>query len=137
MKKQDEKITNQLRGNGFDKYIDEAEKILNNEQKFEQLLQRLEVKMRKIPKCGNLLANVPVLASLLNHYFHKTYTKAPIGTILAVLTAIIYLVAPIDVVSDLIVGVGYLDDAGVMAACMALIMDDIDEYKEWRENKDQ
>lgn len=132
MEKQNKDTMEQLRGNGFDKYIDEAEKVLSNEQKFEQLLQRLEVKLKKIPKCGNVLANAPIFASLLNNYFHKKYTKVPIGTIGAILVAVIYLVAPIDIVPDWIVGAGYLDDAGVMALCLTLIKSDIDEYQEWR-----
>ena len=117
---------------GLYKYYRKAKKLLCNEKKLEQFLNRLETKLTKIPKCGGKLAYAPVFASLLNSYFHKTYTKAPIGTIIALLAALIYLVVPVDVLPDFIPGFGYLDDAGVLIACVALIKSDIDEYQEWR-----
>ena len=133
MKKQKKNTMEQIREKGVEqKYIDEAEKVLSNEQKFEQLLGRLEVKLKKIPKCGNALANAPIFASLLNNYFHKKYTRVPVGTIGAILVAVIYLITPVDIVPDWIVGLGYLDDAAIMAMCLELIKSDIEEYQEWR-----
>lgn len=117
---------------GLLKYYDKAKALLCNEKKMEKFLVRLENKLRKIPKCGGKLAYAPVFASLLNNYFHKTYTKVPVGTIIAALAALMYLVVPIDAIPDFIVGLGYLDDAGVMVACVALIKSDVDEYQEWR-----
>lgn len=114
------------------KYYVKAKRLLCNEKKIEKFLLRLEAKIKKIPKCGNKLANVPIFASLLNNYLHKTYTKAPLGTIIAVVAALLYLVAPIDAFPDFIPFFGYFDDAGIMATCLALVKSDIEEYRSWR-----
>lgn len=114
------------------KYYDKAKLLLCNEQKLERFLNRLEKKLKKIPKWGNKLSYATIYASFLNSYFHKTYTKAPIGIIIAILSALIYLVSPMDLLPDFILGLGYLDDAGAMATCFSLIKSDIDKYQEWR-----
>ena len=114
--------------NGFQ----EAEQLLQNEDKLERFLQKLEKKLKVIPKVGDKLAEVPVMASLLKSYISKEYTDIPLGTIVAVISALSYFVSPIDIIPDTIPGVGHLYDAFVIAACLRLIEDDIHDYLKWR-----
>lgn len=111
---------------------DAAEKLLNDQDKMERFLQRLESKLKVIPVAGNALADVPIMVSLLRNYVKKEYTDIPIGTILAVISALIYFVSPIDLVPDVIPGAGYIDDAVVITACWKLVDSDIQEYIKWR-----
>lgn len=60
------------------------------------------------------------------------YQDAPIGTIIAILSALIYFVSPIDIVPDSIPIIGYFDDAAVVAACWGLVESDVEEYLKWR-----
>lgn len=114
------------------KGYEEAEKLLENEDKLERFLQRLEKKLKIIPIAGDKLAVVPVMASLLKNYAEKEYTDIPIGTIIAIISALMYFVSPIDFVPDSIPVLGYFDDAAVVAACWKLVQSDVDEYVEWR-----
>lgn len=116
----------------LEKGYKEAEKLLENEDKFERFLQRLEKKLKIIPIAGDKLAVVPVMASLLKNYAEKEYTDIPIGTIIAIISALMYFVSPIDFVPDSIPVLGYFDDAAVVAACWKLVQSDVDEYVEWR-----
>lgn len=61
-------------------------------------------------------------------YVKKEYTDIPIGTIIAILSALIYFVSPIDFIPDSIPGIGYLDDVAVVAVCWNLVSSDIKEY---------
>ena len=116
----------------LEKGYKEAEKLLENEDKLERFLQRLEKKLKIIPIAGDKLAVVPVMASLLKIYAEKEYTDIPIGTIIAIIRALMYFVSPIDFVPDSIPVLGYFDDAAVVAACWKLVQSDVDEYVEWR-----
>lgn len=87
--------------------------MLNNQAKMEQFLKRLEKKLKTIPLAGNKLACVPVMASLVRSYVKKDYTDIPIGSIIAIVSALIYFVSPIDIVPDSILVIGYFDDVAV------------------------
>ena len=59
----------------------------------------------------------------------------PYKVILAVVSVLIYWIAPVDLIPDFIPGIGYVDDAAVVALALKLIKDDLDTYKEWKKNK--
>ena len=80
---------------------------------------------------------VPTLVSLVRNYIKKEYTEAPIGTIIAIVSALIYVLSPADAIPDFIPGVGYVDDALVIAACLKLIDSDLKEYQRWREKNNK
>ena len=109
-----------------------AEELLKQPEKVEILLQRIEKKLKKIPKVGDSLAMVPIMISLIRSYLRKEYDKAPVGSIIAIVSALIYLATPIDLIPDFIVGLGIVDDATVLAMCYVLVDDDIKEYEKWR-----
>lgn len=109
-----------------------AEKMLKDVDEVERFLQRLEKKLKTIPLAGDKLADVPIMASLVRSYIKKEYTDIPIGTIIAILAALIYFVSPIDIVPDSIPVIGYFDDAAVVAACWNLVESDVKEYQDWR-----
>ena len=119
----------------LEKGYEKAEIILQDEDKIERLLQRLEKKLQSIPKIGDKLSHIPVFASLVKSYVKKEYTEVPIGTIVAVISALAYFVSPVDLIPDILPGVGHIDDAAVVAACLVLVDTDIEEYIKWRDSR--
>ena len=109
-----------------------AEKLLKEPDKVEELLDRLELKLKVIPKLGGLLSNIPVMIAMVRDFIHKKYDKAPLGTIIAIVSALIYVLNPFDIIPDVIPGVGQIDDVLVVSACISLIGSDIEEYQEWK-----
>ena len=77
------------------------------------------------------------MASLIKSYVKKEYTDVPIGTIIAVISALTYVISPIDLIPDSIPVLGYFDDAAVVAACWKLVESDIEEYTQWREKNNK
>ena len=106
--------------------------MLHDENKLEIFLQKIENKLTIVPIVGNALSYIPVMISMIRSYVRKEYTEIPIGSIISMISALIYFVSPVDIISDFLPVVGYLDDAAVVAACIKLVKSDIDDYKQWR-----
>lgn len=118
--------------------IDEskAQAKLSNTSKIEYKLKKLENKLTSIPKLGGALSYVPTMISMVNAYIHKQYHDVPVYSIAAMLIALLYVLSPVDIIPDVIPGVGLLDDAAVVGFCLKLVKDDLDDYKEWRDSSD-
>ena len=118
----------------LEKGYGKAELILTDEGKLERFLQRLEKKLQSIPKIGDKLSHIPIFASLVKSYVKKEYTEVPVGTIVAVISALVYFASPIDLIPDVIPGAGHIDDVAVVGACLVLVDTDIKDYIKWRDS---
>ena len=70
---------------------------------------------------------------MLKDFATRKYTEVPIGTIIAIVGTLLYILNPIDIIPDFIPVAGYLDDASIIARCIKAIKVDIDKYKAFRE----
>lgn len=111
---------------------EEAACILEDQDQVERLLQRLEKRLVDIPVAGEALSNLPALISLVRSYAKGEYKDIPVGAVVAVVAAILYVASTIDLVPDIIPLAGYLDDAAVVAACLSFVGTDLEEYRAWR-----
>ena len=84
-----------------------AEKLLNDKDKMDEFLERLEKKLKLIPLAGTTLAMIPILVQMLKSYVKKEYTSIPLGSIIAIISTLLYWLAPIDIIPDTIPGAGY------------------------------
>lgn len=116
------------------KGYESAEKLLNNQDAIERFLQRLEKKLKVIPLAGDILANITIMVSLVRSFIKKEYRDIPIGSIIAITSALIYFVSPIDILPDSIPVLGYIDDAAVIGVCWKLVGSDVEEYVKWRKD---
>ena len=139
---EDDKIKNEITEEEAKEEIEkgrvEATKLLENPDKLEEFLQKLERKMKKIPAVGNTFSLVPAMISLVRSYAKKEYTVVPLGTIVGIVSALIYIFSPIDLIPDPIPVVGLTDDAAVLLTFLrAGAKSDIEDYKKWRENNNK
>ena len=130
------KITKKQAKEEYEKGCEEAEELLKSPDKLEKLLQKLEKKLKVIPLVGETFSIVPAMISLVRSYIKKEYTEIPLGSIVGIISALIYILSPIDVIPDAVPGAGYIDDATVLLICLkAGAKDDIKDYQKWREKK--
>ena len=111
----------------------QSEALLNDKDELDNFLQRLEQKINDMPFVGKKFSMIPVMISLVKNYVQGKYTTVPYGTILAVLSALVYFLFPIDIIPDFIPLAGYLDDMAVVGLCMNMVSIDIETYEKWRQ----
>lgn len=94
-------------------------------------LPKLENKFRIIPVVGETLTIFTSLISLSIKYAKKEYPDFPLGSAIAIIIMLGYSIYPMDIIPDIIIGVGQLDDIGVILACWKLVKSDVEDYRNW------
>ena len=122
----------------------EAEVILDDEEMSNEFLNQAEEKAKKTTgknfyskrmSARDFVSYVSLFTSLVRSYVKKEYKDIPVGTIVAVVAALLYFVSPIDILPDFIPGIGYIDDAAVVAFSFMNLKSDLDRYRRWKENR--
>lgn len=104
-------------------------KVLRNEQDIDK-------KMSGTQALKALLAQGRLLLSLVKDYVTGAYREVPYWVIGAAAFALVYVLSPIDALPDIIPGVGFLDDAAVLAMCLKLVETELSRYKAWKETRE-
>lgn len=86
----------------------------------------------KLPKLRQWMEHGKVMLAMVKDYATGRYREVPYWAISAAALALLYVLNPVDVIPDLIPGLGYLDDATVVAFCLKLMERELERYKEWR-----
>lgn len=115
--------------------LQKAEEFIRDEDKLESLLEQLEKKLKTVPVAGGALSYIPALISLVRSFVKREYRKVPVATLLAIVATLLYWLAPMDVLMDIIPGIGFVDDAAVIAGALSMVKKDLNEYMMWRRSK--
>lgn len=115
--------------------LQKAEEFIRDEDKLESLLEQLEKKLKTVPVAGGALSYIPALISLVRSFVKREYRKVPMATLLAIVATLLYWLAPMDVLMDIIPGIGFVDDAAVIAGALSMVKKDLNEYMMWRRSK--
>lgn len=120
---------------------DEArEELENKSQKVgdddvQKVLARKEDIKAKFESSGYLnrfINELKLMFSMIQDYWNGDYREVPWMTIAAVVAALLYVLSPVDLIPDFIPGIGLIDDAAVVAACLNMIQTDFEAYKAWK-----
>lgn len=113
---------------------EEAKATIGDEDKFEKLIQKLEKALKSVPYFGEYLSDIAWIISLVRSYIKKEYTEVPMGTIISIVSTLIYIASPVDLIPDPIPGIGYIDDMMLLGWVLKSIHSDVEEYKKWRDD---
>ena len=74
--------------------------------------------------------------SLLKDRVEGRYLETPWRVIAALVGALLYVLSPLDVISDFIPVAGFLDDAAVFAAGVTFAGKDLEKYRAWKREQE-
>ena len=118
--------------NSLNENKEKAKAYLDDDEKMEKLFRDFEDKLKLIPKIGNRASDIAVLLSLIRAYIKKQYTDVSPSTVMLAVAGLIYVVTPVDLIPDYILGPGLLDDAAVIGIVLQAIQMDLNKYKKWQ-----
>ena len=101
----------------------------------ERVLARKEDLDRKAEQSGPLnefVNELKLMFAMVQDYWNGDYREVPWMTVAAIVGALIYVISPVDLIPDFIPGIGLVDDAAVVAACLKVVQTDFEVYKEWK-----
>ena len=110
-----------------------AKKVTDNDlEKVIAQADKIEEKFKAKGPLGRFIVDVKVLISLVKDYCNGSYREIPWWTIAAVVTALLYVLNPVDLIPDFIPVIGLVDDALIVSVCLLAIEQDLARYKEWK-----
>jgi uncharacterized membrane protein YkvA (DUF1232 family) len=114
--------------------LQEGAKKIKKEDLQKVLSKQKEIEEKFLPAglLGGLFFDVELLISLIQDYDSGKYQEIPWESVAGILTALLYVISPVDLIPDFIPLIGTLDDAVVVAVCLKLVKKDLDAYTFWK-----
>lgn len=78
-----------------------------------------------------------MLLPLIRDYLKGTYRDVSAKSIVIFILTLAYVISPIDLIPDWIIGFGQLDDLAILAFGLHLLEKDLLKYKEWKSRINQ
>lgn len=80
---------------------------------------------------ARVAADLRAMLRLSRAWALREYTTVPWKVVLYILAAIVYFVNPIDLIPDVLTGIGFIDDAAVVGAVVRSIHAQLDDFRRW------
>ena len=82
-----------------------------------------------------LFQDFKLLFPLIKDYWKGTYRDISAKSIVIFAVALAYIISPIDLIPDYIIGPGQIDDAAILGLSLYFLEKDLLKYKEWKDRK--
>lgn len=119
----------------LDSEIAEAEEVLHNPSRVDDILLQLEEKLKTVPVIGSTLSDLPLMIAMVKAWIKKEYTVVSPKVIACLVGAALYLIKRKDLISDSIPIVGHIDDLAVMGLALKLSEKELQAFSEWRKTQ--
>jgi uncharacterized membrane protein YkvA (DUF1232 family) len=81
---------------------------------------------------ARLLQNFRLLVPLIKDYWKGNYRDVSIKSIVIFAGALAYIISPIDLIPDYLIGLGQIDDAAILGVSLFFLEKELKKYKEWK-----
>jgi uncharacterized membrane protein YkvA (DUF1232 family) len=73
------------------------------------------------------------LIPLIRDYWKGKYRDISAKSMVIFVVALAYIISPIDLIPDYIIGFGQIDDAVILGLALYFLEKDLRKYKEWKD----
>lgn len=122
------------RGALFTRLKDKASAYLRDPDKLRDLVQKAKGKADAAGASGplkDMWGSLVALLRLLRAYASGQYRNVPAKSLILIVAGILYFVMPIDVIPDFIIGLGFLDDAAILAWVANSVRTVVSDFERW------
>lgn len=127
MKLNFEKIINDL--------SEKAGAISLDNSKLKDLISKTLKVLEGNKELNSIITDIKLLVQLTKDWMSGKYKEISKGSVIMVIISFLYLINPIDIIPDFLVG-GFLDDAAVFTYILKKISAELETYKEWKRNQE-
>ncbi len=121
---------------GFARYLRQARDIVQSSTSTRGLLDAVGAKLKARALSGrmaDLKSDLLTMLALARAVVSGDYRDISKSSIVSVIGALAYFVAPLDVIPDFLLGWGLLDDATVIAYVAAQLKQELEQFRAWRD----
>ena len=122
---------------GFSRFLTRAGEIVGSPARLQKVAKQATAKM--IQRGGASLASAQeqlrTLVDLVSAYVLGDYREISATTLVSVVAALLYFIAPLDALPDFLFGWGLLDDAAVISYVSAQVRTELEAFKQWRDQR--
>jgi uncharacterized membrane protein YkvA (DUF1232 family) len=123
----------------FDMALNQASRILGRKKRLVMLIARLGTKLRDVKwseiKGENVKEKFFVIGRLIKAYSLGQYRQIPWKPLLLITAAVIYFISPLDLIPDVIPGLGFTDDVGILLTVYNSIHGELEKFLTWEKSQ--
>lgn len=108
-----------------------ADILYKDNKRLKELLEVAISKAKGNKQLMDIWSDLKLFIQLIKDWMSGAYVDLPKETIIMIIISLIYLVMPIDLIPDFLIG-GFIDDAMVIGYVVKKTSDELDLYKEWK-----
>jgi uncharacterized membrane protein YkvA (DUF1232 family) len=122
----------------FDLALKQAARLLGRKKRMLMLFARLGIKLRDVNwrdvKSPELKEKLSTIGRLIKAYALGQYRSIPWKSLLLITGAVLYFIMPLDLIPDVIPGLGFTDDFGILVAIYQSLKDELDKFITWEKS---
>lgn len=116
-----------------------ARVYLRDPKKMEALVTDAQERALVAEQAGSMahktLGTLSTMGRMGRAFVRREYRSVPWGTLVGATAAVLYFVLPLDFIPDILVGMGLVDDAALIAFVATRIMGDLDKFSAWERSR--
>jgi len=120
---------------GFQTARKEAEKIVKDKDKLNNLLTKAWKKWKEVEDSNSYFKSLKdtfrTFLKMIRSFINGEYQEIPWRSLVLMVAGILYFITPLDFIPDFIPMTGFIDDIALLSAIVKSIQKDIDQYLAW------